>query len=123
MNSIFADTLMFLHFLWAAFMVFGLPVGLVTRSRALRWTHFVGMLMTTLVALLGAYCPLTIWEEILRNAGNQAHVYDGNFLARHLSHLLYPDVKPWFIRAATIIWGTATIITMVLIPPERTRRG
>jgi hypothetical protein len=119
MKPLLADTLMYLHFLWAAFMVFGLPIGLMTRSRILRWVHFIGMLLTALVALVGVYCPLTILEEALRWDGNAGTAYGGNFLARHLSNLLYPEVKPWFIRAATIIWGVLTVLLMVLIPPGR----
>jgi hypothetical protein len=119
MKPILADTLMFLHFLWAAFMVLGLPIGLMTRSRILRWVHFTGMLLTALIALVGAYCPLTIWEETLRWGGSGATNHDGNFLARHLSNILYPNVKPWFIRVATISWGAATVFAMVLVPPGR----
>lgn len=108
---------MFLHFLWAAFMVLGLPFGLIVRSRVLRWVHFLGMSVTAMIAMVNAYCPLTILEETLRFSGNPAREHTGNFLAHHLSNLLYPDVKPWFIRAATIAWGLVTLIAMVLIPP------
>ena len=123
MKTLVADTLMFFHFLWAVFMILGLPIGIMTRSRTFRWLHFTGMLMTALIALAGAYCPLTILEETLRWDGSPATAYDGNFLARHLSNLLYPDVKPWFIRAATISWGVLTCILMVLIPPGRSLKN
>lgn len=117
MKILFADILMFLHLLWAVFMVFGLPIGLVIRSRVFRWVHFVGMTATALIAIINVYCPLTFLEESLRWNGNTALEHSGNFLAHHLSNILYPDVKPWFIRAATIAWGAATVIAMVLVPP------
>lgn len=119
MKPFLADTLMYLHFLWAAFMVLGLPIGLITRSRIFRWVHLVGMTVTAIIAVINAYCPLTILEESLRWSESAAMVHRGNFLARHLSNILYPGVKPWFIRVATIAWGAATIIAMVLIPPGR----
>ena len=123
MNLLLADTLMVIHFLWAAFMVIGLPVGILSGSRVLRWVHFIGMSTTALIAAVNTYCPLTLWEDLLRWEGNPAARQGGNFLARHLSHILYPDVEPWFIRTATVIWGLATLLAMVLVPPGRKAFG
>jgi len=113
-----ADLLMIIHFLWAAFMILGLPIGLIAHSSALRWTHFIGMLITAAIAMMGAYCPLTIWEEILRWEGDSGLTHGGSFLAHHMSKVLYPNLEPWIIRAASVIWGVITLLAMLLVPPR-----
>ncbi len=119
MKPILADLLMVLHFLWAAFMVLGLPIGLLVRSRALRWTHFAGMLATSLVAATCAFCPLTLAEEFLHRYSDPGFTYRGSFLAHHISRVLYPGLEPWVLRAATIAWGASTCLAMVIVPPGR----
>jgi hypothetical protein len=119
MKLIFADILMVMHLLWAGFMVIGLPLGLYLRSSALRWIHFAGMFVTAFIAAINTYCPLTIWEEILRWGGEEGLTHHGNFLTHHISKILYPGVEPQTIRIATIIWGLATLFSMVLVPPGR----
>jgi hypothetical protein len=124
MKPFFADILMLLHFLWAAFMVIGLPLGLLLRSPTLRWVHFGGMVITAIIAAAGMYCPLTVWEEALRWESDPGFAYGGSFLARHLSPILYPRIEPWMIRSASVIWGVLTIVSMILKwpgPPFRRR--
>jgi len=119
MEPVLADILMLLHFLWAAFMVIGLPLGLWLRSPTLRWIHFGGMVITAAFAVAGAYCPLTIWEESLRWEADPGFTYEGGFLAHHLSSILYPQIEPWILRSASVLWGTLTVLTMVVIRPGR----
>jgi len=101
MKPVFADILMILHFLWAAFMVIGLPLGLWLRS--------------------GAYCPLTIWEESLRWEANPGFTYEGGFLAHHLSSILYPQIEPWILRSVSAFWGALTVLAMIVIRPGKQR--
>lgn len=110
---------MIIHFLWAAFMVIGLPLGLILRSPALRWIHFWGMMITTFIAAVGMYCPLTVWEEMLRWKTDQSFHFNGGFLAHYLSSILYPQIEPWVLRGASILWGALTVLAMVVIKPKR----
>ena len=114
---IMADLIMTIHFLWAAFMVIGLPLGLWLRSPALRWIHFGGMMATALFAATGMYCPLTVWEEAMRGQTDPGFTYGGSFLARYLSPILYPQIESWMIRSASVVWGFLTIGSMVLKRP------
>lgn len=116
-NPFLADLLMILHFLWVAFMILGLPLGLFFRSPALRWTHFIGMSVTAFFAISGFFCPLTVWEEELRGRAVPGFGSSGSFLANHLSAVLYPAVEAWVTRAASAIWGGITLLAMVLLPP------
>ena len=114
-----ADVLMVLHFLWVAFMVFGLPLGMWLRSPKLRWAHFLGMTATALIAAANAYCPLTVWEEALRWNADPSFSYGESFLARHLAPLLYPNCDAAVLRWASVTWGALTAALMVLKPPGR----
>jgi hypothetical protein len=112
-----ADLLMIIHFLWAVFMVIGLPLGLLLRSPALRWAHFIGMAVTAFFAATGMYCPLTTWEEMLRLKSDPGFTYGGSFLARVLSTVLYPEIEPWIIRSLSVVWGALTLMAMTLKYP------
>ena len=118
MKPLFADLLMVIHFLWVAFMILGLPAGLLLRSPWLRWIHFAGISLTALLALAGAFCPLTIWEDLLREESVPAFRHGESFLVRHLSTVLYPSIEPWILRAASVIWGGITAAAMILVPPS-----
>ena len=117
--TIVADILMVLHFLWAAFMVIGLPLGLVIESPVLRWTHFTGMVVTAFFAATGIYCPLTVLEETLRLGSDKSLTFEGGFLYHHLSSLLYPRIEPWILRAASVFWGALTVLSMILVKPKK----
>jgi len=117
-----ADLIVIIHFLWALFMVLGLPLGLLLRSPALRWVHLLGMMITAFYAISGAQCPLTVWEEALRRSTDQDFTFDGGFLAHYLSFILYPRIEPWILRGASAFWGVLTMVTMVMIKPEK-RKG
>lgn len=123
MSPFLADFLMILHFLWAAFMVVGLPLGLIIRSPVLRWGHFMGMTITALLAFSGAYCPLTVWEEALRQGSDPGFTYGGSFIARHLGPVLYPRLDPMLIRGASVFWGGLTVAAMLAVRPGRRARG
>jgi hypothetical protein len=119
MKPVFADILMLLHFLWAAFMVIGLPLGLWLRSPTLRWVHFGGMTLTAFFAAAGMYCPLTVWEETLRWGTDRSFSFEGGFLVHHLSSILYPQIEPWFLRSVSVFWGALTVLSMVVIKPGK----
>jgi hypothetical protein len=122
MKAFLPDILMLLHFLWAAFMVIGLPLGLWLRSPTLRWIHFGGMAITAIIAAAGLYCPLTVWEETLRWEADRSFSFEEGFLAHHLSSILYPQIEPWILRSASVLWGTLTALAMVVVRPGRKRQ-
>ena len=64
-------------------------------DRALfRWTHVGLMVFIAAQGALGAICPLTIWEETLR----QSPVYEGSFITSWLNRIIYlEDFDPTFV--------------------------
>ena len=73
------------HFLIILFVVFGLPVGLIINSRMFRIVHVSILAGIALLMVLSIPCPLTIWEETLR----QAPVYEGSFIESWLNRIIY----------------------------------
>ncbi|TNF45919.1 DUF2784 family protein [bacterium] len=113
----FADLLLVIHALWVLFMIIGLPLGVLLRSPAIRWIHFLGMSATALFAAMGVYCPLTILEEGARQTGDPGFSYGGSFLVRHLSPILYPDLSPALLRRISVGWFLITVLSMILWKP------
>jgi len=79
-----ANALLILHALVVLFFVAGFPLGLVLNHRLFRLIHISALAGVILLMLLGIPCPLTLWEEMLRDGS-----YGGSFIAYWLSRIIY----------------------------------
>ena len=79
------ELLLSVHFFIILFVVFGFPVGLIINSRLFRIIHVTTLAGIALLMVLDVPCPLTIWEETLR----QAPVYEGSFIESWLNRIIY----------------------------------
>jgi len=87
-HRILADAVLVLHLTFVAFAVLG---GLaVLRWPRLAWLHLPAVLWAAGIALLGGICPLTPLEIRLRAAGGEAG-YEGMFIERYVTALIYPE--------------------------------
>ncbi len=73
------------HFIVVLYLIAGFPVGLYYNHRLFRIIHASVLAAISLLMLLGIPCPLTIWEEMLR----QNPVYEGSFIAGWLNRIIY----------------------------------
>ncbi|HPX30233.1 MAG TPA: DUF2784 domain-containing protein [Smithella sp.] len=88
MYHILADILVAAHFLFILFVVFG---GLlVIRKPSFAWVHLPAALWGAVVEIFGWICPLTPLENHLRTLAGES-VYSGDFIARYLLFLIYPE--------------------------------
>ena len=108
-----ADTILVIHFGFAAFIALGLlliPIGRLlawnwVRHHRLRTLHAALMVFVALEAVIGMTCPLTTLEAYLR--GTQAHE---SFWAEQIHRLLFWDLPLSFFLilylacAAWVIW-------------------
>jgi hypothetical protein len=83
-----SDTLLFLHFAFILFVVFG--AGLVWRFPRLVWLHLPAVMWAVGVEISGATCPLTPLENRLRGLGGEAG-YRGGFVEHYLLPIVYPQ--------------------------------
>ena len=91
-SLLLAESIVFLHFAFILFVIFG---GLlVLKWRRLAWVHLPAAAWGAVVEAMGWICPLTPWENHFRLlAGQQG--YSGDFISHYLLPLIYPaDLKP-----------------------------
>ena len=88
MYQLLADLVLIVHL---AFVVFVLCGGLlVLKWRWIVWLHLPAVTWGAFVEFSGWICPLTPLENWLRAQGGET-AYAGDFIARYLQPLLYPD--------------------------------
>lgn len=119
-----ADAILVIHFLIAAFLVFGLPViwvGAFLKWRFVRnpWFRFshAGLMGFVLAeTLLGHLCPLTVWEAALR--GNTT---GQGFIVYWVDRLLFHDLDPTVFVVAYALFFAAVLATFLIVPVRRGR--
>lgn len=108
-----ADAILALHVGVVAFVVLGAaaivaggPLGWRwVRGRAFRIVHLALVAAIALQAWMGHLCPLTTWEQALRNRAGQ-ETYGESFIQHWLSRLIFFDAPWWaFVLAYTAFAG------------------
>ncbi|HYX63325.1 MAG TPA: DUF2784 domain-containing protein [Burkholderiales bacterium] len=117
-----ADLVLVVHFAIVLFIVGGL-IAVWTgaalgwpwvRNPWFRYLHLAAIAYVAAEALLGAACPLTVWEDGLRG-GMRAD----SFVGRWVRRLLFYDAPEWAFTLAYLAWALATLATLRLVPPRR----
>jgi len=98
---ILADAVVFVHFLWIVFLIFGGLVG--SRNKPVRALHIGGLIFAVMMQVFGWYCPLTHLEFRLRRQYDPFGIYPGSFITYYLERLIYVEVSRPLIFALTIL--------------------
>ncbi|GAA0846442.1 DUF2784 domain-containing protein [Marinobacter szutsaonensis] len=126
---VLADSLLVLHVLLVAFVIFGLVAVFLGRLLHWRWvrnfwfrvTHLVVIGIVVLQAWLGVLCPLTVWEMELRERAGAAG-YEGSFIQHWLQSLLYYSAPEWVFVLAYTVFGGVVLASWFLVRPGRPRK-
>lgn len=126
---VLADSLLVLHVLLVAFVIFGLAVTFIGPCLHWRWvrnfwfrvTHLVVIGIVVLQAWLGVLCPLTSWEMALREKAGAAG-YEGSFIQHWLQSILYYSAPEWVFILAYTVFGGVVLASWFLVRPERPRK-
>lgn len=121
-----ADTILALHVGIVAFVVLGTLAILAggpsgwrwVRSRSFRLTHLALMVFIALQAWLGRLCPLTEWEQSLRNRAGQ-ETYGESFIQHWLSRLIFFEAPWWIFVAAYTAFAALVALCWWQWPPRR----
>lgn len=118
--SVLADLVLVAHF---AFVVFVVAGGIaVLRWRWVAWIHIPAAAWGALIEWAGWICPLTPLENDLRVRAGQ-ETYTGDFVARYLVPVLYPE---GLTREVQVVLGIIVIAvnaaTYSLVIRRRRRR-
>ncbi len=125
-----ADTILFLHVAFVAFVVFGFVLILVGKLRSwfwvrnpwFRWTHLAAIGFVVVQSWFGAICPLTILEMALRRqAGDE--VYSGSFIAHWLESILYYQAPQWVFVVGYTGFGLWVVASWFWVRPRRFKDG
>lgn len=120
-----ADFVLFVHVAFVAFVLFGqiliLLGGLLrwswVRNRWFRGIHFASIGVVVLESWCGITCPLTTWEQMLRERAGDA-TYQGDFITHWLQRILFYEAEPWVFTAAYSAFGAMVLGSIWLIPPR-----
>lgn len=121
-----ADAIVTIHVAYVAFVVLGLAAiwwGIArqrpwARNPLLRYLHLTMILIVVAEAWAGITCPLTTWEQWLRDHSGGSS-YRGDFIATCLHDLLFIDAPPWAFTVAYSLFGLLVLGTFVVAPPRR----
>jgi hypothetical protein len=122
--NIAADCVVFIHFLWIAFVIIGFPVFLYLNWPRWRIVHLVSLIAMVIMQLTHTICPLTHLEAYLKSKGTSARVYPGKFTIETIERLIYvEDLTLEKITYATIIFLVAVIISFWIRPIRIKKRN
>ena len=121
-----ADLIVAIHSGYVAFVLVGQLLILIGLWRGWRWVrnwwfrvvHLVAILIVALEAVFDIACPLTTWEQRLRElAGDE--VSRGTFIGDLLHNLIFVQAPAWAFTAGYVAFAAVVLATFVLAPPRR----
>ena len=125
MNAVLADLILIIHFLFVAFVVGGLAliwIGAVAdwawvRNFWFRVAHLAAIVFVAGEALVGVWCPLTVWEDALRGVHGEK-----GFIARWIHRVLFYDFPGWMFTVAYVLFALGVVATWWFIRPVTARK-
>ena len=83
------------------------------------WFRVANLLAIGLVAVnawLGKICPLTIWENEMREAAG-SDAYPGTFVGYYLQKVIYYDFPIWVFAIVYTVFVALVLVTWIIWPP------
>jgi hypothetical protein len=124
MQALLADFVLIVHFAFVAFVVGGLALIWIGAASGWTWVrnfwfraaHLAAIVFVAGEALVGVWCPLTVWEDALRGVHEEK-----SFVARWIHRLMFYDFPGWMFTTAYVLFALVVIVTLVWLPPRRGR--
>lgn len=126
--ALLADAILALHVGVVAFVLLGTLAILVGGPAGWHWVrgfrfrivHLALVAVIALQAWLGRLCPLTTWEQSLRNRAGQ-DTYGESFIQHWLSRLIFFDAPWWVFVLAYSAFAGLVAACWWRWPPRRRR--
>jgi uncharacterized protein DUF2784 len=124
-----ADFILVLHFGIVTFLVLGLLLvwlgyfrrWRVARNGWFRLFHLLTMGAVAAQAVFGQICPLTIWENHLREVAGAAGRYEATFIQHWVGRVLFYDLDPVAFTIAYVVFFAAIALSWLVVKPEPIR--
>ncbi|MFV0443098.1 MAG: DUF2784 domain-containing protein [Planctomycetaceae bacterium] len=118
-----ADLVVVFHATFVLFVVLGLPAILIggwrnwgwVRSPPLRCLHLAMIGFVVLESWLDITCPLTTWEQWLREWSG-GETYRGDFIPTLIHNWLFFDAPPWVFTLIYTLFGSVIVAATFLVP-------
>lgn len=115
-----ADVVLVVHFSFVLFVIGGLALIWLGAAAGWHWVrnfwfraaHLGAIAFVAGEALLGIWCPLTVWEARLRGDSAQK-----SFMADWVHRLLYYDLPEWMFTVVYVLFGLVVAATWYFIRP------
>jgi hypothetical protein len=128
--GLLADLTVAVHAAFVAFVVFGQLLIVVGALRRWAWVrnfwfrtaHLLAIGYVAFEAAAGIACPLTTWEQELRERAGQT-VSDVTFVGRLLDQLLFIHGVEAVLPYVHMGFGLLVLLTFLLAPPRLPRLG
>ncbi len=116
--------ILFFHFAYVCFVAFGMMAVLIGYLCKWKWIHnpwfrftHLGMILIVVVeSLLQIECPLTTWENYLREQSGQL-VRHGTFMAEMVSRVMFVSVDHMTMTVIYCIFFSCVVLTFFIAPP------
>jgi hypothetical protein len=121
-----ADFVLITHAGFIAFVLLGLVLTWVgyfagwrwVRSFGFRATHLAAIAFVVIQAYFGIVCPLTSFENNLRERAGQVAYGERGFIHHWLHNLIFFDAPSWVFTLCYTLFGLLVLGTLVLAPPR-----
>ena len=120
-----ADAILIVHVLFVGFVVLGLTA--IYLGLFLRWSwvrniwfrvlHLAGIGIVVLQSWLGAICPLTTWEMVVREKAG-AETYSGSLIQNWLQSILYYSAPEWVFIVCYTVFGGFALASWFIVRPN-----
>jgi polyferredoxin len=123
--ALLADAVLVVHLLLILFVIGGLAVTVIGWFRTWAWVrnfwfrllHLAAIATVVVQSWLGAACPLTVWENRLRDlAGREP--YGEAFIQHWLHRLIFYQAENWVFGLVYTLFGLLVVLALVLVPPR-----
>lgn len=123
-NSL-ADILLVTHFFYVAFVVGGLLFiwagyfrhWAFVRNFWFRLAHLLAMGVVVAESLIGAWCPLTKWENILRTRAGEGQPYPDSFVLYWIHRVMFYDFSPGAFTLIYAVFFSLVLLSLWLVKP------
>ncbi|WP_417446908.1 DUF2784 domain-containing protein [Kangiella sp.] len=123
-----ADLILITHALFVVFVVVGLILILIggacswswVRNPLLRLSHLFAIGFVVIQSWLGAICPLTMWENMLRKKAGGVG-YQDTFISYWFEKLLYYQLPQWIFVVAYTLFGALVLVSWFWVRPRSFR--
>ena len=114
-----ADIVLMIHFFYVLFVVGSVPVIWLgawfklafVRNRWFRYLHLAAILLVVAESLFGAVCPLTVWENTLRQVET-----DSSFIQRWLHQIMFYNVSEGVLTVVYVVFAGLVAMTFKWVP-------